>query len=58
MILNILLWQRASLYDECIRIGSFSNLYVGEDGDFQIIYDNFPLIGCLPININTMAILI
>lgn len=44
--------------NECVRVSSFRNLSTGEDGDFQKIYDNFPLIGCLPININTMAILI
>lgn len=56
-ISNILLWQ-VCMTNICIRISSFSSLSIGEDGDFQNVYGHFPLIGCLSVNINTMAILI
>lgn len=50
--------EQACVMNECIKMGNFSNLGIGEDGDFQNIYHNFPLIGCLPISANTMAILL
>lgn len=56
-ISNILLWQ-VCMTNMCTRISNFSSLSMGEDGDFQNFYGNFSLIGCLPVNINTMAILI